>query len=138
MQFFIVFLNEKIDVLTYIKKLNIYDVEYEKIDKYKEYLITTIALFFAWILTPLISYLISDTKEKKKNLIKRDEKEILIDVAKRTWNYFKDYMNKENNFLPPDNYQEGRKNLITKNTSSTNIGLRITCNYYCKRSRVHR
>ena len=32
-------------------------------------------------------------------------------------------MNEENNFLPPDNYQEGRKRLVTKNTSSTNIGL---------------
>lgn len=34
------YIDEKIDVLSYIKKLNIYDLEYEKIDKYKEYLIT--------------------------------------------------------------------------------------------------
>lgn len=105
---------------------------------HKEYVITSFALLFAWTLTPFISYLISDTKNNKKNSIKENEREILIDVAKRTWNYFKDYMNKENNFLPPDNYQEGRRNLTTKNTSSTNIGLRITCDYNSKRSWVHR
>ena len=32
-------------------------------------------------------------------------------------------MNEENNFLPPDNYQEDRKELIVGRTSSTNIGL---------------
>ena len=47
-------------------------------------------------------------------------------------------LNEENNFLPPDNYQEGRKRKTTKNTSSTNIGLRITCNYISKRFRVHK
>ena len=32
-------------------------------------------------------------------------------------------MNKENNYLPPDNYQEDRRNKIVNRTSSTNIGL---------------
>ena len=105
---------------------------------HSEYLVTSIALFFAWTLSPFVSYLISDAKENKKIQIKENEKDILIDVAKRTWGFFSEYMNKENNYLPPDNYQEGRKRLITKNTSSTNIGLRITCNYHSQRFRVHR
>ena len=105
---------------------------------HSEYLVTSIALFFAWTLSPFVSYLISDAKENKKIQIKENEIDILIDVAKRTWGFFSEYMNKENNYLPPDNYQEGRKRLITKNTSSTNIGLRITCNYHSQRFRVHR
>ena len=32
-------------------------------------------------------------------------------------------MNEENNYLPPDNYQEDRRNKIVYRTSSTNIGL---------------
>ena len=32
-------------------------------------------------------------------------------------------MNEENNYLPPDNYQEDRRNKIVNRTSSTNIGL---------------
>ena len=94
---------------------------------------TSISLFIAWLLTPFIAFLISDTKESKKEKIKENEKNFLLDVSKRTWNYFKDYMNEENNFLPPDNYQEGRKRKTTKNTSSTNIGLRIAGNYISKR-----
>ena len=105
---------------------------------HSEYLLTSIALFFAWTLSPFVSYLISDARENKKIQIKENEKDILIDVAKRTWGFFSKYMNKENNYLPPDNYQENRKRLVTKNTSSTNIGLRITCNYYCKRFRIYR
>lgn len=100
---------------------------------HSEFLITSIALFVAWTLSPFISFWISEIKENKKMQIKENEKEILIDIAKRTWKYFNEYMNKENNFLPPDNYQESRKRKITKNTSSTNIGLRITCDYNSKR-----
>ena len=37
----------------------------------------------------------------------------------------------ENNFLPPDNYQEDRKEVIAKRTSPTNIGLRYACNCIC-------
>ena len=104
---------------------------------HNENLGTSIALFIAWSLSPFVSYLISDTRETKKIIIKKNERNILIDVAKRTWEFFSEYMNKENNYLPPDNYQEGRKRLVTKNTSSTNIGLRITCDYYSKRFRIH-
>ena len=104
---------------------------------HSEYLLTSIALFFAWTLSPFISYLISDARENKKIQLKQNEIDMLIDVAKRTWGFFSEYMNKENNFLPPDNYQEGRKRLVTKNTSSTNIGLRITCNYNGKRFRLY-
>ena len=99
---------------------------------------TAISLLIAWFLAPFIAFLISDTKENKKEKIKENEKNILLDISKRTWKFFSEYMNEENNFLPPDNYQEGRKRLTTKNTSSTNIGLRITCNYISKRFGVHR
>ena len=105
---------------------------------HREYFLTAITLFIAWTLTPIIAYLISKPQENKKVQIKENEREILIDVAKRTWQYFNEYMNKENNFLPPDNYQESRRRKITKNTSSTNIGLRITCNYNSERFRVYR
>ena len=41
----------------------------------------------------------------------------------RLLRYFEEYINRENNFLIPDNYQENRKNKIVDRTSSTNIGL---------------
>lgn len=83
----------------------------------------TIAIFFLWSLAPLISYIISKPIKQEIQTENINDKELLLDIAKRTWNYFETYMNKENNFLPPDNYQEKRKNEVTKLTSSTNIGL---------------
>ena len=55
----------------------------------------------------------------------------LLETGKKIWNFFDDTMNEENNFLPPDNYQEDRKEVIAKRTSPTNIGLRYACNCIC-------
>ena len=51
------------------------------------------------------------------------EKEYLLEVGRRTWGFFKEYITEESNYLPPDNYQEDRKERIVYRTSPTNIGL---------------
>ena len=66
--------------------------------------------------------LITVDSEKIENLNKGDRK-YLVDVAQRTWQFFRDYLTTENNYLIPDNYQEDRKETIVPRTSSTNIGL---------------
>ena len=83
----------------------------------------TVVIFFIWSLAPILSYFISKPINQETKIEKINDRELLIDIAKRTWNYFATYMNEQNNFLPPDNYQEKRKNEVTKLTSSTNIGL---------------
>ena len=76
-----------------------------------------------WILSPVIMwYLSKEIKDKEINL-SYNNKEYLLDISRKTWSYFEEYMNEEENFLPPDNYQEGRVPLIVDRTSSTNIGL---------------
>lgn len=78
-----------------------------------------------WIASPSICCLIS-RKIQKQNLLNtlntKEQKEIL-EVASRTWKYFSDFLTEENNFLPPDNYQESRNKKVVDRTSSTNIGL---------------
>ena len=80
-----------------------------------------------WIITPYIMCKISkisekDEKKKEQTLNEEDEK-YLKEVALKTWQFFKDYLTPENNYLIPDNYQEDRKEIIVPRTSSTNIGL---------------
>ena len=53
------------------------------------------------------------------------EKEYILEIGKKTWSYFEHYLIEENNYLPPDNYQEDRTNKIVNRTSSTNIGLAL-------------
>ncbi len=78
-----------------------------------------------WIVSPSAIYYISKLKENKKSIENLDEEEIeyVKRIAKDTWSYFEEYMNKENNFLPPDNFQESRRERIVSRTSATNIGL---------------
>lgn len=77
-----------------------------------------------WILSPFFAWFIS-IENKEKNMKIQNEKDIeyLLEIGKRTWKYFEDYLNENTSFLPPDNYQEDRKNKIVYRTSSTNIGL---------------
>ena len=78
-----------------------------------------------WIISPYICYLISKKEEKQElfETLSNTQKDEIIDIAKKTWKYFEDYLKEENNFLPPDNYQESRNNKVVDRTSSTNIGL---------------
>ncbi|HBC84466.1 MAG TPA: hypothetical protein DCZ30_03275 [Clostridiales bacterium] len=84
-----------------------------------------------WIIAPIVMYCIS--KEiKERNMfdeLNERDKRYILEIGKRTWNFFKENINEKSNFLPPDNYQENRKEKLALRTSPTNIGLRITfCN----------
>ena len=68
---------------------------------------------------------ISEINEEKQIEISEDDKKYLKDIAQKTWQFFKDYITEENNYLMPDNYQEDRKNIVVNRTSSTNIGLSL-------------
>ncbi len=105
--------------------LGIVLIEFFKIDILSQVLILIISL--GWIFTPFIMWYISRDKEEKRQVdrLNKEEKEYVKNIAQSTWGYFAEYMNKENNFLPPDNFQESRKEKIVSRTSSTNIGLGI-------------
>lgn len=88
-------------------------------------------LFFA---SPLLTFYISldldlDTCEKL-NSKENDEVE---ELARKTWNYFENYLNEENNYLIPDNYSDIREEKVEFRTSPTNIGYSLTsviCAYF--------
>ncbi|OYU38709.1 MAG: glycosyl transferase [Pseudorhodobacter sp. PARRP1] len=44
-------------------------------------------------------------------------------IARSTWRYFEAFVTPENNFLPPDNFQEIPRPVVATRTSPTNIGL---------------
>lgn len=91
------------------------------------YKLLIISFEILWLLAPEIMYNIS--KESKKVILddkfSSEEKIIkayLIDIAKKTWLYFKE---NQVNYLPADNFQEDRKEKIAKRTSPTNIGFSL-------------
>lgn len=92
------------------------------------YLLIMGAIF---ILGPFLAYAVSQEYTDVEKIDSR-EKEYLLNVGERTWKFFSDNINERNNFLPPDNYQEDRKEQIAYRTSPTNIGLGLlaVCSAY--------
>lgn len=90
-----------------------------------------LSVFFA--ISPVIVWDISKKKIKENSVdrLTANEKDYFKEISLKTWNFFSDFMTKENNYLPPDNYQESRREKAVSRTSSTNIGLRNFSSCFC-------
>ena len=53
---------------------------------------------------------------------------MLHKLARKTWRYFEVYVSSEENWLPPDNFQEQPGPCIASRTSPTNIGMALLAN----------
>ncbi|MGK2856293.1 MAG: GH36-type glycosyl hydrolase domain-containing protein, partial [Thermoanaerobaculia bacterium] len=87
--------------------------------------ILPIALPFValWIAAPACAYWLSRSTVPRPREISPADRELLLDVARRTWTYFDTLMCPEDNWLPPDNIQEDRTPAVAHRTSPTNIGM---------------
>ena len=117
----------KTDLISYYKNMSINVIAgiISLIIYIQDKSILALILGVLWIIIPAIMWYISKENEKKEpiEILNQKEKEYIIEIGRNTWEFFNKYLNSENNYLIPDNYQEQRKNEIVKRTSSTNIGL---------------
>jgi cellobiose phosphorylase len=81
-----------------------------------------------WFISPLIAYYISKERKVKKIELEEDKLEVLRKLGRKTWAYFEDFVNDENNWLAPDNYQEDPPKGLAKRTSPTNMAMGLTSN----------
>jgi hypothetical protein len=58
----------------------------------------------------------------------RDQLAFLRRMARKTWHFFETFVTAEENWLPPDNFQEDPSPLVAARTSPTNIGLGLLAN----------
>ena len=79
-----------------------------------------------WVISPLVSALISRPTKKKKAISEQDEA-FLRRQSALMWEYFEHFLTPANNFLPPDNWQEQPAVGVARRTSPTNIGLALLC-----------
>ena len=93
----------------------------------KEKNIIGIFIGISWFIAPAVMCVISRKIKQKSSKEKLSEEEIkyLDNIGKKTFDFFYDNLNIQNNYLISDNYQENRKNLYVDRTSSTNIGLSL-------------
>ncbi|QGU96105.1 cyclic beta 1-2 glucan synthetase [Clostridium bovifaecis] len=81
-----------------------------------------------WFISPWIAWYISRDIESKEIQLNKEQENMLRRISRKTWAYFEDFVNEENNWLAPDNYQEYPPNGIAHRTSPTNIAMGLTSN----------
>jgi cyclic beta-1,2-glucan synthetase len=77
---------------------------------------------FMWLLSPVAARALALPAYKEHGLSRRD-REYLIKAAGENLNYLLNFSTAEDNFLPPDNFQEQPPVGIAHRTSPTNMGL---------------
>lgn len=78
----------------------------------------------AWFFSPFIAWVVSRSAVLQDSLeIRSSDKGELRRIGRRTWHYYETFANAENNFLPPDNFQEEPYPVVARRTSPTNIGV---------------
>lgn len=80
-------------------------------------------LLLMWSGSPFAAYYVSKPYSREKEPLTEMEKLELRKLARKTWGYFDTFANSNENYLPPDNYQEDPPKGIAHRTSPTNIGL---------------
>lgn len=86
-------------------------------------LFAAMPLLLAWFFAPEIAVWISGPRRPPVEQIDEVDRAFLRGVARRTWLFFETFIGPEDNWLPPDNYQEEPYPEIAHRTSPTNIGM---------------
>jgi cyclic beta-1,2-glucan synthetase len=90
-----------------------------------QYLWIVIPFAILWTGAPFYLWAISRPIAIKHHSFNLEDSERLRIYARRTWFYFERFVNEENFWLPPDNYQEDPSIPLAERTSPTNIGLAL-------------
>jgi cellobiose phosphorylase len=81
-----------------------------------------------WAISPSIAWWISRPLAPRAPRLTDGQAVFLREVARKTWDFFETFVGPEDNWLPPDNYQEHPVARIAHRTSPTNIGLSLLAN----------
>ncbi len=81
-------------------------------------------ILFLWLLSPLIARFVSEpaSEHAAGELSTADVTKLRL-IARRTWLFFETFVGAEDNWLPPDNFQDDPKPVVEHRTSPTNIGM---------------
>ena len=93
-----------------------------------EALLVASPLLLLWCCSPLIVWKISKPISKEKESLTANQDMYLHRLARKTWAFFETFVTAEENWLPPDNFQEIPVAKTAHRTSPTNIGLALLSN----------
>jgi hypothetical protein len=85
-------------------------------------------ILLLWFCSPVISWWISRPLPHRSARLSADQTVFLRRLSRRTWGFFETFVGPEDNWLPPDNYQEHPVERVAHRTSPTNMGLALLAN----------
>ena len=93
-----------------------------------ETLSLALSVLFLWFAAPGIAWWLSEPLARSEPKLSTQQTNFLHKIARKTWAYFERFVVAEDNWLPPDNFQEQPGPLIAHRTSPTNIGMALLAN----------
>ncbi|HWY86963.1 MAG TPA: glucoamylase family protein, partial [Gemmataceae bacterium] len=91
-------------------------------------LLITGPLIGMWFLSPVFGWWLSRPLGEAPDRLSNMQRVFLGKLSRKTWRFFEVFVTAEENWLPPDNFQEHPARLIASRTSPTNIGLALLAN----------
>ncbi len=80
-------------------------------------------ILLLWLAAPEIAIWTARRRTFRRETLDDPERDFLLKIARRTWHFFETFAGPEDNWLPPDNFQEFPDNKVAHRTSPTNIGM---------------
>ena len=84
-----------------------------------------VPVLLLWLVSPVVGWWISLPLVSPVPGLSIDQRAFLRASARRTWRFFAEFVGPQDNWLPPDNFQEYPAPAIASRTSPTNIGMSL-------------
>jgi cyclic beta-1,2-glucan synthetase len=82
-----------------------------------------VVLFVVWMASPFVALWASKPRPQVRHVLTPEEIRFVRLITRRTWRFFETFVGAEDNWLPPDNFQEDPAPVTAHRTSPTNMGL---------------
>jgi cyclic beta-1,2-glucan synthetase len=84
---------------------------------------SALPLLVMWFSAPEIAYVLGRPRRRAERRLNAGDRVLLRKIARRTWRYFEVFAGPDDQWLPPDNFQEHPRGEVAHRTSPTNIGM---------------
>jgi cyclic beta-1,2-glucan synthetase len=91
-------------------------------------LVTAAPILLLWLAAPGVTWWLSRPLVRQEPRLTHQQQDFLHALARRTWAFFETFIGPEDNWLPPDNFQEQPGPAVAHRTSPTNMGLALLAN----------
>ena len=85
-------------------------------------------ILLLWLMSPAVAWWLSRPLPGNVVQLAKEDREFLEELSRKTWRFFETFVSQEDNWLPPDNFQDYPAAVIAHRTSPTNIGLALLSN----------